>query len=299
MLACFAHLAATRRYVRPELSEEPVLEIVAGRHPVLDVLKPGGEFVPNDTHLLPKDRVHLITGPNMAGKSTYIRQTALIAILAQCGSFVPADAATVGLADRVFARVGAGDDLGRGQSTFMVEMTETARILNAATDRSLVILDEIGRGTSTYDGLSLAWAVTEHLHDAVKARTLFATHYHELTTLDGDLAALSNRHVAVAERDGSIVFLHTIREGAASQSYGIHVAKLAGVPKPVLTRAAEVLRGLEDGAQPKRTRRERQASLFVSEPEPHPVLDRLRDLDPDHLTPMEALRTLSELRGEM
>ena len=298
VLACFAHLAATRRLVRPTLSDEPVLNIDAGRHPVLDVLRPGGEFVPNGTALAPADRVHLITGPNMAGKSTYIRQTALILILAQCGSFVPAAAATVGLADRVFARVGAGDDLGRGQSTFMVEMTETARILNAATDRSLVILDEIGRGTSTYDGLSLAWAVTEHLHDVVKARTLFATHYHELTGLDRELAALSNRHVAVAERDGDIVFLHTIREGAASQSYGIHVAKLAGVPKPVLARAAEVLRGLEEGGQPRRKRREKQQALFVAEPEPHPVLDRLRGLDPDRMTPLEALQTLAELRAQ-
>ena len=301
VLTCFAHLAATRRYVRPELSAEPVLKIVAGRHPVLDVLKPGGEFVPNDTRLSPRDRVHLITGPNMAGKSTYIRQTALITVLAQCGSFVPADAATVGLADRVFARVGAGDDLGRGQSTFMVEMTETARILNAATDRSLVILDEIGRGTSTYDGLSLAWAVTEHLHDAVKARTLFATHYHELTALAGDLPALSNRHVAVAERDGEIVFLHTIREGAASQSYGIHVAKLAGVPRAVLDRAAEVLHRLEENGEPPRNgrKRERQPSLFLPELPPHPALERLKGLDCDRLTPMEALRTLSELRGEV
>ena len=296
VLACFAHLAATRRLVRPDLTEEPVLEIAAGRHPVLDVLKPGGEFVPNDATLRPADRVHLITGPNMAGKSTYIRQTALILILAQCGSFVPADAATVGVADRVFARVGAGDDLGRGQSTFMVEMTETARILNAATDRSLVILDEIGRGTSTYDGLSLAWAVTEHLHDAVQARTLFATHYHELTALERDLTALSNRHVAVAERDGEIVFLHTIREGAASQSYGIHVAKLAGVPRPVLDRAAEVLRGLEEGREPDRPRRERQPSLFLPELPPHPALERLKGLDPDHLTPMQALQAIGELR---
>ncbi|NNJ26419.1 DNA mismatch repair protein MutS [Alienimonas chondri] len=303
VLACFAHLAATRRYVRPELSDEPVLSITAGRHPVLDVLRPGGEFVPNDTTLSPEDRVHLITGPNMAGKSTYIRQTALILVLAQCGSFVPADAATIGLADRVFARVGAGDDLGRGQSTFMVEMTETARILNAATEQSLVILDEIGRGTSTYDGLSLAWAVTEHLHDGVQARTLFATHYHELTGLDKELAGLSNRHVAVAERDGTIVFLHTIRTGPASQSYGIHVAKLAGVPRPVLERAAEVLRGLEEGAAPTTNghrngrSREKQIALFQMEPEPHPALERLKGLDPDHLTPMEALRTLAELRA--
>ncbi|MEM9702378.1 MAG: DNA mismatch repair protein MutS, partial [Planctomycetota bacterium] len=305
VLACFAHLAATRRYVRPELSEEPVLSITAGRHPVLDVLQPGGQFVPNDTTLSAEDRVHLITGPNMAGKSTYIRQTALILVLAQCGSFVPADAATIGLADRVFARVGAGDDLGRGQSTFMVEMTETARILNAATDRSLVILDEIGRGTSTYDGLSLAWAVTEHLHDLVKARTLFATHYHELTALDQELAALSNRHVAVAENRGDIVFLHTIRTGPASQSYGIHVAKLAGVPRPVLDRAAEVLHDLERGEvlekqEHKRNgrRRERQPSLFLPELPPHPALERLRGLNPNHLTPMDALKTLAELRDE-
>ncbi len=305
VLACFAHLAATRRYVRPELTDEPTLSITAGRHPVLDVLKPGGEFVPNDTTLSPLDRVHLITGPNMAGKSTYIRQTALIAILAQCGSFVPADAATIGLCDRVFARVGAGDDLGRGQSTFMVEMTETARILNAATARSLVILDEIGRGTSTYDGLSLAWAVTEHLHDVVGARTLFATHYHELTGLDQELAGLSNRHVAVAERDGEIVFLHTIRTGPASQSYGIHVAKLAGVPRAVLDRAAEVLHGLECGETPGQgeptrngRKRERQPSLFLPELPPHPALERLKGLDPNSLTPMDALRTLAELRDE-
>ena len=230
-LGSLAEMASTRGWVRPTLSEDSVLRIDAGRHPVLDVTLPQGEFVPNDCVQSPEaGMIQLITGPNMAGKSTYIRQIALITILAQSGSFVPAEAAEIGIADRIFARVGASDELSRGQSTFMVEMVETARILNTATSRSLVILDEIGRGTSTYDGLSLAWAITEHLHEQIGCRTLFATHYHELTQLEESLPRVANWNVAVKEWNDEVVFLHRIVRGGADKSYGIHVARLAGIP---------------------------------------------------------------------
>lgn len=245
-LAALAELAVALDYVRPELTADPILEIDQGRHPVLDSIMPAGGFVPNDLNLDPEHgNILLITGPNMAGKSTYIRQTALIVVLAQMGSFVPARRARVGVADRLFARVGASDELARGQSTFMVEMTETANILNNATDRSLVILDEIGRGTSTFDGISLAWAITEHIHDVIRCRTLFATHYHELVDLEKTKSRLRNANVAVGEQDGSIVFLHRIVPGGADQSYGIHVAQLAGVPAPLLDRARSILAFLE------------------------------------------------------
>ena len=270
LLASLAELAQERRYCRPEMVREPVLEIRDGRHPVLDITEPEGTFVPNDT-LAGGDAGHvlLITGPNMAGKSTYIRQVALITIMAQLGSFVPASRARIGVADRVFARVGASDELSRGQSTFMVEMTETARILNTATKRSLVILDEIGRGTSTYDGISLAWAITEYLHDDIGCRTLFATHYHELTDLEKTHAGVKNYNVAVREWENRVVFLHKIVPGKADKSYGIHVAQLAGVPPVVYERAAEILTRLEAGhvdekGQPKlatpRRRRRRVAA---------------------------------------
>ncbi len=266
VLAALAELAGERHYCRPEVVGDPVLEICDGRHPVLDISEPEGTFVPNDT-LAGGDQGHvlLITGPNMAGKSTYIRQVALITIMAQMGSFVPARRARIGVADRVFARVGASDELARGQSTFMVEMTETARILNTATGRSLVILDEIGRGTSTYDGISLAWAITEYLHDQIGCRTLFATHYHELTDLEATLVGVRNYNVAVKEWENRVVFLHKIVRGKADKSYGIHVAQLAGVPSAVYERAAEILIRLEAGhvdekgqpklASPKRRRR--------------------------------------------
>jgi DNA mismatch repair protein MutS len=245
-LASLAELAASRQYCRPELSDEPILEIRDGRHPVLDQTLPSGTFVPNDVTFEPADGfLWLITGPNMSGKSTFIRQVALLALLAQVGSFVPARSARVGIVDRIFTRVGASDELSRGQSTFMVEMTEAANILNNATPRSLVILDEIGRGTSTYDGVSLAWAITEYLHDRVGCRALFATHYHELAQLAGTLPGLRNYNVLVREGADGVVFLHKIAAGNADKSYGIHVARLAGVPAEVLDRANEVLADLE------------------------------------------------------
>jgi DNA mismatch repair protein MutS len=246
VLAGLAELAAERRYCRPELADEAVLEIRDGRHPVLDQTLPPGTFVPNDVVMGPDaGMILLITGPNMAGKSVYIRQVALLTLLAQMGSFVPARAARIGLTDRIFTRVGASDELNRAQSTFMVEMTEAANILNNATAQSLVILDEIGRGTSTYDGISLAWAITEYLHDQVGCRALFATHYHELAQLAERLPALRNYNVLVQESEEEVLFLHKIAPGSADKSYGIHVARLAGVPELVLDRAKEVLAELE------------------------------------------------------
>ncbi|HXY35936.1 MAG TPA: DNA mismatch repair protein MutS [Planctomycetaceae bacterium] len=318
VLAALATVAVRHNYCRPELCAEPILDVRDGRHPVLDRLKPSGEFVPNDTRLgvaesEPEDgseaalagRVQIITGPNMAGKSTFIRQAALITILAQMGSFVPARSARIGIADRIFARVGASDELGKGQSTFMVEMAETARILNAATSRSLVILDEIGRGTSTYDGISLAWAVTEHLHDVVGCRTLFATHYHELTELTQTLSAASNWNVAVREDADDVIFLHQIVPGTADKSYGIHVARLAGVPREVVERARVILESLEadhvdEAGRPKvparTTRPAARKQLTLFQPDNHPVLDAIRELDLDRMTPLAALEKLHALR---
>jgi DNA mismatch repair protein MutS len=248
--AALAEVAALFQYCRPRLVVEPRLSILQGRHPVIERLLPAGSFVPNDIHLDEGSRVLIVTGPNMSGKSTILRQVALTVLLAHIGSFVPAQEAVVGLTDRIFTRVGAVDDIGRGQSTFLVEMHETARILHQATPRSLVILDEIGRGTSTFDGLSLAWAVAEHLHDlnGVGVKTLFATHYQELTELARIKARVRNVQVLVTEADGNIVFLHQLAAGAASQSYGIQVAKLAGVPQEVIDRAQEVLENLEAGS---------------------------------------------------
>jgi DNA mismatch repair protein MutS len=246
VLCSLAETAQLHRHCRPVLTQGTELIISNGRHPVLEQTLTDTKFVPNDTELLPESsRLQILTGPNMAGKSTYIRQLALITLMAQVGAYVPADAATIGLADRIFCRVGASDDLSRGQSTFMVEMSETALILNHATERSLVILDEIGRGTATFDGLSIAWAVAEHLHDEVKCRTLFATHYHELTDLANTRDAVTNCNVAVREWNEEIIFLHKILPGPADKSYGIQVARLAGLPKSVLARAKAILSHLE------------------------------------------------------
>jgi DNA mismatch repair protein MutS len=310
VLAALAELAKERGYVRPNLVEQPVLKIVDGRHPVLDILEPQGTFVPNDCVAGGDEgTILLITGPNMAGKSTYIRQVALLTLMAQLGSFVPAKEATIGIADRIFARVGASDELTRGQSTFMVEMTETARILNTATPRSLVVLDEIGRGTSTYDGISLAWAIVEHLHDEVGCRTLFATHYHELTDLAQTLRGVANLNVAVKEWEDHVVFLHKIVPGAADKSYGIHVARLAGVPRVVNERAKQILAQLEaehissDGkskiAVRGKSKRRGDLQLTLFAPEEHPLIRKLRELDVNSLTPYAALQLLSEWQEEI
>jgi DNA mismatch repair protein MutS len=286
--------------------------IQGGRHPVVEAAlkREGTAFIANDADLSGKDagRILLITGPNMGGKSTYLRQNALIVVLAQMGSFVPAKAAQIGIVDRLFSRVGAADDLARGRSTFMVEMVETAAILNQATARSLVILDEIGRGTSTYDGMSIAWATVEHLHDQVRCRALFATHYHELTALERSLAALSCHTMRIKEWKSEIVFLHEVAPGAAERSYGIHVARLAGLPPPVIRRAESVLRQIEsggDGAIPKRTMDElplfSAASALPPEPAApspfEPIAALLAEHDPDSLSPREAHELLYRLRG--
>ena len=245
-LSALAELAVKQSYCRPEMVSEPVFEVEAGRHPVLDHLIKQGEFVPNDTSLDPASAmIVLLTGPNMAGKSTYIRQVALLVLMAQMGSYVPAKSMRVGLADRIFTRVGANDDLARGQSTFMVEMNETANILNNATEQSVVILDEIGRGTSTFDGLSIAWSVAEYLHDQIGCRTLFATHYHELTDLERTRAGVVNLNVAVREWNDQVIFLRKILPGRADQSYGIQVARLAGLPDSIIARSKEILANLE------------------------------------------------------
>jgi DNA mismatch repair protein MutS len=246
VLASFAETARLHNYFRPQIFDEGVLQIRDGRHPVLEQNLSDERFVPNDTAFNRELQIALITGPNMAGKSTFIRQVALLTLLAHTGSFVPAAEARIDLVDRIFTRIGASDDLSRGQSTFMVEMTETANILNNATTRSLIVLDEIGRGTSTFDGLSLAWSIVEHLHNAIGAKTLFATHYHELTELSARLARLKNFNVAVREWHDQIVFLRKIVEGGTDKSYGIQVARLAGVPKEVLERAKQILSNLEE-----------------------------------------------------
>src|SRR6185312_14839797 len=244
VLLALAHIAAERGYARPVVDDSGLLELVEARHPVVEqqVMTGAERFVPNDLLLNPESElIVLLTGPNMGGKSTYLRQTALIVILAQIGSFVPARAARIGVVDRVFTRIGASDNLARGRSTFMVEMTETAAILNTASMRSLVLLDEMGRGTATYDGLALAWATLEHLHSVTRAKTLFATHYHELTVLADDLSRVKNYRVSIKETPGGIVFLRKVEPGAADKSYGIEVAKLAGLPMEVIRRAREVL----------------------------------------------------------
>ena len=310
VLASLAEVATTEQWIRPELHEGLELTLVGSRHPVIERMMPREKFVPNDVHFDEAVRVLLVTGPNMAGKSTILRQIGLCALLAQVGSFVPATRARIGVVDRLFTRVGASDNLARGQSTFMVEMSETSAILHNATERSLVLLDEIGRGTSTYDGVAIAWAVTEHLHDRIGCRTMFATHYHELMQLPEKLQHARNCNVAVKERGDRIVFLHRLEPGGTDRSYGIHVAELAGLPGSVVTRAKGVLATLETGhrmvpGKPPRDPDPAQPSLFdpaapaVPEPpRPDPLGERLRALDPDRMTPLEALQELARLRSE-
>ncbi len=292
-----AQVAAARNYCRPIVDDGLVLDIVDGRHPVIEAILPTGTFVPNDCRLDPNaEQLVLITGPNMAGKSTYMRQVAQIALLAQIGSFVPAKSATVGICDRLFTRVGAADNLSRGDSTFMVEMRETAAILAKATRRSLVVLDEVGRGTSTFDGVSIAWAVGEYLHDAIGARTLFATHYHELVALADSRPRVRNVSVAVREHKGEIVFLRRVVPGGANKSYGIDVARLAGLPRSVTARATQIMGQLEGG---KALGSSAQLSLVGVTPAtaPSPQLARLASIDLDRTTPLQALQLLSELKS--
>ncbi len=299
-LASLAECAAANGYCRPEVCEGDELTIVEGRHPVLERARAEEPFVPNDTRMgTTERRVLLITGPNMSGKSTYLRQTALIALMAQCGSFVPAASARIGICDRIFARVGASDDLAQGKSTFMVEMSETANILHNATSRSLLVLDEIGRGTSTYDGVAIAWAVTEHISTRIGARTLFATHYHELTEIAERLPNVTNLNVAVREWGDEVVFLRKIQEGGTDRSYGVHVARIAGIPPEVVARANEILRDLErrGGDGPRRTAPGRQMALFAAPP--HPLLAEIRGTDPDRLSPLDALLRLREWKKRL
>ena len=314
--ASFAEVAAERGYVEPQVDEGPVIEIREGRHPVVEAMLQGEAFVPNDLRLDEETQVIVLTGPNMAGKSTYLRQTALIVLMAQIGSFVPAASARIGVVDRIFTRVGASDDLATGQSTFMVEMNEVANILNHATPRSLVILDEVGRGTSTFDGLSIAWAVTEYLltEPRLQSKTLFATHYHELTELEELFPRVKNFSVAVHKEGQEIVFLRRIVPGGADQSYGIEVARLAGLPDRVIRRAREILHALESSEE-QRLAKEAAAAARDEPPRPglrvesdsplpaqlplfvptHPVIERLRSLDVNRMTPLEALNLLAEL----
>jgi DNA mismatch repair protein MutS len=304
--AALAQVAAENRYIRPHLAETGEMRIIGGRHPVIERLveREAIRFIPNDLYLSDAEFIAIITGPNMGGKSTYLRQAALIAILAQAGSFVPAEEAHLPVTDRIFTRIGASDNLARGRSTFMVEMTETAVILNTATARSLVVLDEIGRGTATYDGLALAWAVIEHLHDRIRAKTLFATHYHELTELAGQIEGVRNLRVSVKESGDQIIFLRRVEPGAADRSYGIEVARLAALPGSVIERAREVLalhektehvvtEELTPGARPHPV----QISLF--EPVNYEIAERIRNLKLDELRPIDALRLLADLQQEL
>jgi len=307
-----AELAIAKRYVRPTVDDSDVFDIEAGRHPVVEAAlaaRNEGSFVANDCALDEEGRIWLVTGPNMAGKSTFLRQNALIAMMAQMGAYVPAAAAHIGIVDRLFSRVGAADDLARGRSTFMVEMVETGAILHQAGPRALVILDEIGRGTATFDGLSIAWAAVEHLHEVNKCRALFATHYHELTALSSKLEALSNVTMRVKEWQGDVVFLHEVGAGAADRSYGIQVAKLAGLPQAVIARAGEVLSALESTEADKPSAittladdlplfaASRPVSAVERSNEPSTVEENLKDIHPDNLSPREALDELYRLKG--
>ncbi|GIK99862.1 MAG: DNA mismatch repair protein MutS [Alphaproteobacteria bacterium] len=310
--AALAELAVTERWVRPRVDDSPAFRIEGGRHPVVEAAlgrDHAGPFVPNDCDLGPDRRLWLVTGPNMAGKSTFLRQNALIALLAQIGAYVPARSAHIGVVDRLFSRVGAADDLARGRSTFMVEMVETAAILNQAGPRALVILDEIGRGTATFDGLSIAWACVEHLHEVNRCRALFATHYHELTALAARLSALTPWTMRVKEWQGEVVFLHEVAPGAADRSYGIHVAKLAGLPAAAVARAEEVLASLEQGEQAGAVAKlADDLPLFAAAAkpagpaklsEPSPVETALAGVNPDELTPKEALELLYRLKSQL
>jgi DNA mismatch repair protein MutS len=298
--AGLAEVAVRDRLVRPELTDEDVLEITAGRHPVVERAMQGEPFTPNDLEMDGEQRILIITGPNMAGKSVYLRQNAIIVLMAQMGSYVPAERARIGIVDRIFTRIGAQDEVAAGRSTFMVEMVETANILHHATVRSLLVLDEIGRGTSTYDGLSIAWAVVEYLHNHPerRARTLFATHYHELIEIAETLPAVRNFNLSVIEEGDHVVFLHKVLPGGADRSYGIHVAQLAGVPRPVIHRAEELLTQLESGELRPGTTSQRPQQLLLFNAD-HPVVSQVRELDVSQMTPLEAINKLYDLQRQV
>ena len=305
VFASLAETASREGYVRPALTDEYTLDIRGGRHPVVERMMPREKFIPNDVSLTQDARIMILTGPNMAGKSTVLRQVGLIVLMAHIGSYVPATKATIGIVDRLFTRVGASDNLVRGQSTFMVEMSETSAILHTATTRSLVLLDEIGRGTSTYDGISIAWSVSEHLHNVVGCKTMFATHYHELTQLADSLVAVRNYSVRVREAGDQILFLHRLEPGGADRSYGIEVGRLAGLPEVVLGRARELLRHLEaEQIVPRSNRSTPQirpqsaAQLALFSAAPNPLVERLKTIDPNTMTPMQALEMLVRLTAE-
>ena len=301
VLANFSERAAHLNWCCPELTDGVGVQISAGRHPVVESVSTQA-FVPNDVELDSKRRMLIITGPNMGGKSTYMRQIALIVLLAHIGSFVPARAATIGLVDRIFTRIGAADDLASGRSTFMVEMTETATILHNATAHSLVLMDEIGRGTSTFDGLSLAWACAHYLAQGIRAFTLFATHYFELTALADEMTTVQNVHLDATEHGDKIIFLHTVQPGPANQSYGIQVAQLAGVPRTVILCAKEKLQELEQLAYQQTAGQmpvPAQADLFTAMEKEHPVFAQLQVVDPDQLSPKEALELVYLLKAAL
>ena len=291
VLLSFAEIAVFGNYVCPELLNHSSLEIYDGRHPVVETNITNQRFVPNDSLFEPGEIVRIITGPNMSGKSTFLRQVALIVLMAQIGSYVPASSAKIGIIDRIFTRIGAQDEIHAGQSTFMVEMIETANILNHATNRSLLILDEIGRGTSTYDGLSIAWAVVEYIHNhpKLRSRTLFATHYHELTQLSDLFPGVRNYNVAVSEADNTVVFLHKIIQGGTDRSYGIHVGQLAGLPRPVVQRASEILHQLELSSGKAVKNESVSAQQMVLFPETNPILKSLEEMDFKFINPYRSI----------
>ena len=309
-LLSFAVIAEKHNYVRPEVNDSNEIDIKAGRHPVIEQQLPIDEkYVPNDIYLDKEDQqIIIITGPNMVGKSALLRQTALIVLMAQIGSFVPADAAKIGYVDKIFTRVGASDNISLGESTFMVEMTEAASILNNISDRSLILLDELGRGTSTYDGISIAWSIVEYIHEhSTKAKTMFATHYHELNEMEQSFGRVKNYNVSVKEIDNKVIFIRKLVRGGSEHSFGIHVAKLAGMPKSVVGRANEILKELEGTRQNKtlakpvkeiaKKREGMQLSIFqLDDPVLKQIRDEIKNIDISNLTPMEALNKLNEIK---
>ena len=299
MLQAFAYLAEENKLVRPNLVNDGAFQVKEGRHPVVEKVSKT-EYVPNDIVMGKETDILLITGPNMAGKSTYMRQAAIIVVMAQVGSFVPATSCTMPIFDKIFTRIGASDDLVSGESTFMVEMKEANAALQNATKNSLILFDELGRGTATYDGMSLAQAILEYIHDEVKCKTFFSTHYHELTSLSGTLANLKNVHVSAKEEDGKITFLHKIKSGAVDKSYGIHVASLANLPKKLIKRAEDILNVYEKSAGKKETFT--QTTLFLDEPQEEKISiieEKIKTIDPFKITPIDALNILYELKREV